>query len=53
MIDDTGYFLNDSSDLMETLGCSQLEIDNVFEKLQYFEPAGVLPAICPSAWHFN
>ena len=41
MIDDTGYFLNDSSDLMETLGCSQLEIDNVFEKLQYFEPAGV------------
>ena len=41
MIDDTGYFLNDSSDLMETLGCSQSEIDNVFEKLQYFEPSGV------------
>ena len=41
MIDDTGYFLGKSSDLVDILGCSQLEIDDVLEKLQHFEPSGV------------
>ena len=41
MIDDTGYFLSNSSDLVDTLGCSQSEIDEVLEQLQHFEPSGV------------
>ena len=41
MVDETGYFLGDSSDIADILSCSQTQIDDTLEKLQHFEPAGV------------
>ena len=41
MVDETGYFLGDSSDIADILNCSQTQIDDTLEKLQHFEPAGV------------
>jgi RNA polymerase sigma-54 factor len=41
MVDETGYFLGDSSDVADILNCSQTQIDDTLEKLQHFEPAGV------------
>lgn len=41
MVDETGYFLGDSSDVSHILNCSQTQVDDTLAKLQHFEPAGV------------
>ena len=41
MVDETGYFLGDSSDVSDILNCSQTQVDDTLAKLQHFEPAGV------------
>jgi len=41
MIDDTGYFLADTGDVIDALGCTQQQIEDTLHKLQQFEPSGV------------
>jgi RNA polymerase sigma-54 factor len=41
MLDETGYFLGDLNDVVETLDCGMKLVKAVFEKLRRFDPPGV------------
>ena len=47
MLDDAGYLREDTRILVETLGATRAEIDDVIKKLQQMEPVGVFARSLP------